>query len=368
MNPFIEYIDKIDLSKSKKILLLFRGGLVAKTEILPILDKIGKRKATLVLEDSAEIGLIGAILKLQGKSKNIDIHTFDDYVSGSLDKQIKKSFCIMNPTFGSKGLKMIDKALGLSNRVIYVHPSNYLLDKKGRTKLYNDVKSKLENHTKDIVMFNGNPVFNIRKYDPCAIVNYDKSYNSDADISYLGHHYIENIWNITVFNDSWVNFGLDKFLQKMKLQTENENVWTLKTDNLSRKTKYYCHIASVRGDHCNHPEVIHRDNFYTVTKPAIKENFGTTNRYNKTSPNVYAFNSNKERINFINYCNTFFVRFCVALLKNNQHLDKDVLSIIPIVDFKEAWDDEKVFDHFKVTKKLRKYIMNFLPDYYNKNA
>ena len=80
---------------------------------------------------------------------------------------------------------------------------------------------------------------------------------------------------------------------------------------------------------------------------------------------VWEFNTETERDNFIHYMMTDFTRFLLAIYKNNNHNDSGELDLVPMLNFKESWDDEKLYKHFNISKETQEYIRNFLPDYYN---
>ena len=80
---------------------------------------------------------------------------------------------------------------------------------------------------------------------------------------------------------------------------------------------------------------------------------------------TFEFDTKQERDNFISYCKTDFVRFCLVLYKNNQHVDSKELTLVPWLDFTQQWNDEKLYNLFNVNKETINYIEEFLPDYHN---
>ena len=47
---------------------------------------------------------------------------------------------------------------------------------------------------------------------------------------------------------------------------------------------------------------------------------------------------------------TRFVRFLVAQLATTQHLSKAAFGFVPVQDFKEDWNDEKLYKKYELTE------------------
>jgi len=62
------------------------------------------------------------------------------------------------------------------------------------------------------------------------------------------------------------------------------------------------------------------------------------------------FESKTECVNFISYVKTRFFRFLVWLKKSSQHAPASVYQFVPMQDYKEEWDDEKLYKKYKLTK------------------
>ena len=137
MNPFVEYTNSIDFSKVDKILLIFRGGLVAREEIFPLLDNIPENKEVILcLSGRKEQLLFPHFLhNADKKYDNVKINTFD-IVKGKIDMELdidlENTICIMNPPY-KKGidLKFLSSVIDIGcKEVVCVHPSTYLVDRK----------------------------------------------------------------------------------------------------------------------------------------------------------------------------------------------------------------------------------------------
>ena len=62
------------------------------------------------------------------------------------------------------------------------------------------------------------------------------------------------------------------------------------------------------------------------------------------------FENKFQAENAISYITTKFFRFLVLLKKNPQNAAKGVYSFVPMQNFDEKWDDEKLFNKYKLTR------------------
>jgi hypothetical protein len=69
-----------------------------------------------------------------------------------------------------------------------------------------------------------------------------------------------------------------------------------------------------------------------------------------------AFKTKKQCINFANYLKTRFARALISAVKITQHAQKPVYRFVPIQDFSEVWDDEKLYAKYGITAAERKFI------------
>ncbi len=61
------------------------------------------------------------------------------------------------------------------------------------------------------------------------------------------------------------------------------------------------------------------------------------------------FENEKEANNFISYVSTKFFRFLVSLIKNTQNAARGVYQFVPLQDFTESWNDEKLYTKYGIT-------------------
>jgi site-specific DNA-methyltransferase (adenine-specific) len=73
-----------------------------------------------------------------------------------------------------------------------------------------------------------------------------------------------------------------------------------------------------------------------------------------------AFKSKKEAENLKKYLTTRFLRFLVLLNKPTQHATSKVYQFVPVQDFKEDWNDEKLYKKYGITKEEVAFIESLI--------
>lgn len=68
------------------------------------------------------------------------------------------------------------------------------------------------------------------------------------------------------------------------------------------------------------------------------------------------FDTEIEAKNAVSYIETLFFSVMVGLKKNTQHATQKMYGYVPLVDFKESWSDEKLFDKFGLSADEIDYI------------
>jgi len=72
------------------------------------------------------------------------------------------------------------------------------------------------------------------------------------------------------------------------------------------------------------------------------------------------FANRTECMNFITYVKTRMFRFLVMLKKQTQHAPPSVYAYVPIQDFSEPWDDEKLYAKYGITPAEQKFIESMI--------
>ncbi|WP_313360395.1 Eco57I restriction-modification methylase domain-containing protein [Empedobacter sp.] len=102
--------------------------------------------------------------------------------------------------------------------------------------------------------------------------------------------------------------------------------------------EYKVYIAKAYGERGNLP-------YNVIGKPFIGErNTCCSETYLVIGPVA----NEKRANNIISYINTKFFRFLVLLKKNTQNAAKNVYGIVPMQDWEESWDDEKLYKKYNL--------------------
>ena len=127
----------------------------------------------------------------------------------------------------------------LTEYLICVHPAGYLLDKKFKTKLYNDIRNT--NYLESVYMFWGNTLFDIWLFYPCCISSWNLNKMSNEciinDNAISKTKYISKINDISI-HPTWVNNWYKKLKIDKTLLTELTNENDL-TDYSVKTDKFY---------------------------------------------------------------------------------------------------------------------------------
>lgn len=283
---------------------------------------------------------------------------------------MKFDLVFSNPPYNrGTDIKILKEIIDLSNEFIIIHPSTWLFDMKGKTKLFLDFKNKIMYKVKSIQTFNGSNIFGIVLNSPITITHIDNSYSGKINVQHFSKYYIaDNIFDITKYGSEWQHFIRPHCNKMISYCHEHGNVWQHNVLSI-KDNKYHCQLASIIGNinKKSNDENLYKDDFYTLIVKNEEVNkgirFTDLNKPGNPIP-TFEFDNENSRDNFIQYLKTDFVRFNLSLLKNNPAVSLGEMELIPWLDFNESWDDEKLFEKFEVSEELQKYIRDFLPDYY----
>ena len=300
------------------------------------------------------------ITKFTEKNRNINIIK---------EAMANKHFDIVfsNPPYNRNiDLQILQTVFRHTDKAVFIHPATFLLDKKFKTKIYNEIRNT--NYLEKTILVWGNMLFDIWLFCPLTISVWDKKHNSNIveviDTAITNSKYMCNVNDISVHGE---------YFQKVKhfLNNNHDNLLNHIQDqeNLS---DYSVKFALIRG-HANvkNNSSGYNEDFFTIT--AINDELNKcdhTFRFSEASKMsgqpkpVYSFNNEEERKNFLSYCKTKFVRFLMSLTKHGASITRGELSTIPWMDFTQEWNDKKLCEEFNIDKELWNYIDKFIPDYY----
>ena len=262
-----------------------------------------------------------------------------------------------NPPYkGNLHLKMFKLAIKFSRGyILFVHPSAWLFNSEN---LGDEgyIKKEIQDYGKSFTLFNGNPIFNIAMYMPCAISLIDKTKqekeSSTVDLINTVKYVYDDIWAVNKFGNLFEYFSIrDKVLSYAK----RKNVWK----HIKTKGKYYVPVARVRGNvSLKNTDSLLLDSFYTLIPKDIELVSEKNKYYNFAFPTELMCN------NFISYLKTKTARFAFAINKHGSSIRRKQLESIPWLDFSQEWTDKKLKKEFNITEKEWQFINRVIPDYY----
>jgi 16S rRNA G966 N2-methylase RsmD len=350
--------------ENKKILVIFNLEFL---ERLIKKFKIAPDSAYFLADSSLERLISEKIYKVNSVLVNEKDFKKTTFISELTEMQFDLVFT--NPPYnGNIDLKIIEEIKKSATELVVVHPSTWLIDLKGKTKIYTAFKKDLK--LKSVELFNGNSIFknsedkSIGLNVPCVITHIDNSYNGPISVKFFDEsHTVGIIEDITKFGKDWLPIVKPFMNIIQNYIEENGNVWDRRLYSLKEdQSKSHAQLAAITGTRSNSHEKMHKDDFYTMVMKNSEGNKGIRKLGSRAG--FYEFNTANEVENFIGYCKTDFARFCLALLKNKVDLYCGEMILIPWLDFTESWDDEKLFAYFGINQETQDYIRAFLPDYH----
>jgi predicted RNA methylase len=276
-------------------------------------------------------------------------------------------------------MDFLSKSYDICDKILFVHPSTWLLDEKNKQKKFLKVKDKIGKDLEKIVLFNGNKVFNIQLFVPCVYTYINKNKKTEGiicDDKILNKtiHY-RDIYEINKFSDVDIYPRLKKkILDVMKSEKlsnlDDKKIFNISTKRNSKKWKidkfkelnttgdFYINVAQIRGHVNLKSKIMLQDDFYTIVS---RDNVVARKIDNHM---FFLFKEIDEANNFLKYLKTNFVRFCLSLNKNNSQLECAEMKMIPWLDFSKNWTDEKLYEYFELTEEEIKFIEKVIPKYY----
>ena len=292
------------------------------------------------------------------------------FLDEGFDKHMKQVWNIDNfnivmgnpPYNRSIDLKFLNKSYSISDTVLFVHPSTWLIDERNQYTPYIKSKELVKNHLESIKLFNGNHLFDIGLFVPCVITYINKYKNSDIiyftdEINNISGQY-KNIDEINKYSNT------NEYISIKKKIYQKENLYTHLL--LKKEYNFYVNASPIRG-HVNLRSDNHMlvNDFYTfVPRDKKVENFKKRTETNLSMLSSFGFNTENEAENFLNYIKTDFARFCLSVYKITQNQYSNIFEFVPWLDFNQEWTDKKLKEYFNITDKEWKFIKSVIPKYY----
>jgi hypothetical protein len=366
-------LDKVDLTKAETVLVLYN---------IELLFALKKRKfsghVTFFTQSEEKAGIAPKIFQ------NLTVEYIDKEANPLYHMENKWpdkfDIVIANPPYSKKlDLKFLDKAFNVAKKeIVFVHPSSYIIEKKGVTKIYKEIRELIESHLSSITMFNGNGIFGIGLFVPCVITHLNLN-NQEKNFKYenlqtgqsldIKKDELDKI-SIFGFRQEFTSFSnkIKKFLiDKPKLQDFSN---LDKKENRLTKDCYFVEFTPIsgrghRGDHLKTGDQIMKDDFFTfISKHQLEVKSG--NQGDNTKYKIwFEFETKKEGENFLKFLTTRFAMGCLSLTKTSQNLNNKEFNTVPWMDFTQEWSDVKLYAHFNITKEEQAFIKEVIPPYYD---
>ena len=274
-----------------------------------------------------------------------------------------------NPPYNRNiDLQILQTVFGRTDKAVFIHPATFLLDKKFKTKIYNDVRST--NYLEKTILVWGNEMFDIVLSSPLCISVWNTA-KTNAMCEIIDNAFINWTNNKSSYKCDINDISMHgDYFQKVKhfLKNNYDNMLNHIQDQ-ENLTDYSVALPLIRGG-CEYGKGVHSHFYALLAINYEKHKCDHTFRFSEASKMsgqpkpVYSFNNEEERENFLGYCKTKFVRFLMSLTKHGSNITRGELSTIPWLDFTQEWNDKKLCEEFNISEELWNYIDNFIPDYY----
>jgi len=277
-----------------------------------------------------------------------------------------------NPPYNNcVDLRILNDVIQMTDDAIVVHPSGWILNLKDT----NTYKAWFENKVKSIKFIWGNDIFGIALWMPVAITHFKKNTGKVKviDAAFNLCEYEANYNDITMFSNDW---DIVKSI-KSKIETWIKSNSSIEDNRTSIKdiSDFGVKITFIHGrgpTKYKQNRLVYDDDMFCLAMQNSEMNKWKNCKsvLDLSKPHIEAtmllwdFENSIQQDNFISYLKTKFARFCLALLKNNQHLDGKACALIPYLDYSKRWTDDNLKEYFNLTDVEFDYIEKFIPKYY----
>lgn len=261
------------------------------------------------------------------------------------------------PYLGRLHLSFLSNAIDISEKyVVFVEPAYWVVNQKPvkRSNIERELFEKLEGKKMRIDLINLSYEFeNIKTAGYGLIIFIDKKNDGDIEV----WNRVKNINYTTNRLEDVDQYGNHPDIIELKQKILGYPEKVLDFNNL-KGGKYFVNIPLIRGGYSKNPnEIMNSSSISFLPKGAKIEN-------KSSSLLSYGFSTVNEAQNFIDYLKTKFSRFALSLYKLNLNLHSKELLSVPWLDFKEKWDDKKLYKKFNLNKNQIEFIEKNIPNYY----
>lgn len=282
----------------------------------------------------------------------------------SLEENMKKFDVVVgNPPYdGEKALhqQFFVKGFSLLNpegHLLFIQPATMYFNKKDnrRKKPEGEMLSIVKEHAKEIIIKNEKVFGDAAVATKLAITVVSKEKTNGFTIEYE-NGFIEDCTRNGIEGINQLQIPSDVFLSmKRKVETLCKEYGTFEeVTNTHSPNKAF--IPKIRG------HVGGMADFYTLipkkeSRPKEKYNCGNNDF-------GIPLNNPDDLGNFYSYCELFFTRFCLSILKFNINQHRGELANIPLIDFSTRISDTEMFQLVKFTKEEIEWVYKVIKPYY----
>jgi len=265
-----------------------------------------------------------------------------------------------NPPYkGMMHLDFLEIAYKISNGwIVWVQPSNWLIDKKGIAKRFKELKNIVANNIEEIKLFNGNPYFKVNQMYPFNIITINKNKKESKfkliDEINRKEIYYNNINEINKWSDPSIYNNLQDKILKLSNKDNINNYLNIERGN------YYINMSKIRGN-INTTDIhsLWKDDYYsTITKNAKIELSPSMNFW-------FSFETIEEAQNFLDFLKIKWSMFSLSIYKNSTSLHRGELKAIPWLDWSRSWTEKDFEELIEATEEEKEFVYKNIPNYYN---
>jgi len=273
-------------------------------------------------------------------------------------------------------LKFLHQACEIGERVLYVMPTTWLLDKKGMYKPYETARAAVRDRLQHVTLFNGNEQFGIASFLPLGVLDIAAPHErliqvidqcNNVSLFYSSIDEINKFSNTTVFPGLAGKYvtARDRF-GHVGLHTNTDESFFVNFSPIRGHVRlrtntdesFFVNFSPIRDNVNRKGSKMVADDFYTIVTRDLKVEERATKK------SWWSFKTQQEAHNFLNYLKTDFARFGLAVLKNTQNLGPTDMACIPWLDFTRSWSDKQLYSMFNITPEEQAFIKQHIPPYY----
>lgn len=231
-------------------------------------------------------------------------------------------------------------------RIVFVHPAMFLLSHKYNVK--NTLAAYIdESKFESVHIFDGNEVFNVGLGVSVAVTRWDAA-KVDSDIEVRDDLYTNSTYKCQpceihmyggkyAWLKNWLESNVD-YKTNGSVGTHGKHVPT---------SEVFIVLPTGYG---GGPQIIAKNT------ERMDVYLGKGKDYESGYRNVFSFDTETERANFVNYLKTKCVRFILSMSKANQMMFRGELNQIPWMDFTKPYSDQSLREIWNIDDEVWAFI------------